>query len=224
MTDNNTEYDQKETLRALNRGDAPRSTARGGAGGYSRFIRWMRFILPAAAIAILVIVVSWSGMEDAVKPAETTQSEQAIGKNELVNPRFESQDQKNQPYTITATRAFQDPENLDLVMLENPVADIALKDGNWVALEATSGEYRQGVENLMLRQNVKMYHDDGYTIVTDMLVIDIRGQVAETDSPVNGHGPMGSISAQGLKAIGTDGKLIFKGPATLILNQEMDMP
>ncbi len=213
--------DQKQTLRALGRGDSPRTQSR---TNYSKFIRWMRFALPAAAIAILVIVVSWSGMEDAVAPVATEPSGKTIGQNELVKPRFESQDQKNQPYTITADRAFQDPNNLDLVKLEKPVADVSLKDGSWLALEAVNGEYRQGVENLMLQQNVKMYHDAGYTILTDTMAIDIRAQTAETDSNVTGQGPMGSISAHGMKAIGAEGRLIFKGPATLILNQEMEMP
>lgn len=210
----------KTTLRALER-----ATARGTTHKhYSKIIRWMRFALPAMAIAILVVALSWSGMEDAVAPMKQEKSKQAVGKNELIKPRFESQDKDQQPYTITADRAYQNSENLDVIILENPVADVSLKDGTWVALEALSGEYRQSAANLSLERNVKMFHDAGYTLTTDTIVIDITGEVAETDSDVEGQGPAGQIYAKGLKAIGSERRLIFKGPAKLILNEQLSLP
>lgn len=215
-------HNSKSELRGLQRSSTPRSTNAGR--NYSTFIRWMRFALPITALTILAIVVSWTGMEDVVAPIKTENSNQEMGRNELINPRFESQDQKKQPYTITAAKAFQETENMDLILLQKPVADVSLNDGSWIALEAQDGEYRQGAENLLLQKNVKMYHDAGYTLLTDTIVVNIREQTAETESKITGQGPAGQISAQGMKAIGSEARLIFKGPATLILNESAQHP
>lgn len=185
----------------------------------------MRFVLPATAIAIMVAILSWSGMEEAVQPiAEDKAPAQTIGKNELIKPRFESQDKKQQAYTITADRAFQNQDDLNTVILENPVADVTLNDGAWIALQSIDGQYNQQTEKLYLSKNVKLYHDQGYSLDMQTLMIDMNAQTADTQSAVTGQGPAGTIQARGMKGIGAEGRLIFLGPATLILNQTMDLP
>src|SRR5690606_11837427 len=100
---------------------------------YTAFVRAMRIALPLAALAIIVIIFAWPNMhEDSLSvTAGKTQPPATIGKNELVNPRFESKDEKNQPYTITATRAVQGSTHEELIILEKPVADMVLNSGNW---------------------------------------------------------------------------------------------
>jgi lipopolysaccharide export system protein LptC len=189
---------------------------------YSKFIRRLRLILPLIALGILAVVFSWSSFtEDDLlvitpPPGENTQE---IGKNELLNPRFESKDDKNQPYTITATRAIQGKDNENLIILEEPLADILLKNGNWIAIQSKQGAYRQDSERLLLQDEVTIFHDEGYQMTTSELHMDMIASLAWSEKDVAAQGPAGLLDAKGMKADSKSGELIFTGPAKLILHR-----
>ncbi len=191
--------------------------------GYSRFIRWMRLVLPLIALTITAIVFAWSNMSDEniVPVQEQTKAPKTIGKNELLNPRFESTDEKKQPYTITARRALQGETNEDLILLDEPLADILLNSGNWVALEARQGAFRQDNQRLLLKGNVRLFHDRGYQMETAQLQLDLEKNTAWSEEAVYGQGPAGTLEASGLKANSSTGVLVFLGPAKLILNRSV---
>lgn len=193
---------------------------------YSRFVRAMRLILPLIAIGIVGLLVSWPRIEERMDkpPAGSmadTAAPQAVGQNELVNPRYESQDDKSQPFTLTATRALQSSDNPDIVFLYSPMGDINLNDGSWIAAEARKGQYNQKEEQLDLSGHVRLFHDSGYELITEKLHIDMRDNRAASDSAVAGQGPAGTLAATGLQAEMASGTLIFTGPAKLVLHQAL---
>ncbi|MCB9983770.1 MAG: LPS export ABC transporter periplasmic protein LptC [Rhodospirillales bacterium] len=185
---------------------------------HSAFIRRMRIALPLIALAITAIVFSWNFLSpDDIAPAKPqAQSARTIGKNELLNPQFESIDDKGQPYTITATRALQDTDDA-LMLLEEPMADILLKNGNWLALSARQGAYRQETQRLLLKDNVTLFHDAGYKVKTQELDADMNTGTAQTDTGISGHGPLGTLDAKGMRADSQKQTLIFTGPARLVI-------
>lgn len=198
-------------------GDTARTVAR--STRHSSIVRRLRLILPLIAVAIVVVMLAWTDMGGTIEPIPKEEvSPQTIGKNELLNPKFQSEDQKQQPYTITADRAFQESENLDLVILEKPVADVSLKNGAWIAMEAKDGEYLQSTQHLKLRGDVKVFHDKGYELSTDEVDLDVQAQTANTSRPVSGHGPAGTIEGTGMKADGKQGIIVFTGPARMTIN------
>lgn len=185
---------------------------------YTPFIRSMRILLPLTALSIIAVLFSWNILKsDKIVPAKTTPQAKASNvKNELLNPRFDSLDDKNQPYTITAARALQGT-NEEPVLLESPMADIILKNGNWLAIQSDQGIYRQKNENLLLKKNVRLFYDQGFTFNTEELDIDIRAGTAKTDLKVTGYGPSGRINASGIYADSQKELLQFKGPSKLII-------
>ncbi|MDY0029786.1 MAG: LPS export ABC transporter periplasmic protein LptC [Pseudobdellovibrionaceae bacterium] len=186
---------------------------------YSRYVRSLRLALPVAALAIVVVLMVWSDQDTApIKAVPRDEiSPQTASRNELVNPKFQSEDGDSQPYTITADKATQNAENMDMIHLDKPVADINLKSGNWVALKAVQGDYDQKSGVLQLNGDVLINHDTGYELQSQTMNINIDGQTMSSDNLISGHGPAGEISAQGLEADGKTDKVIFKGPAKLIL-------
>lgn len=189
---------------------------------YSRFIRRAKLVLPLVALMISAVVFAWSSMNDKnmLPTPQQAGMPRNIGKNELLNPRFESKDDKQQPYTITAARALQGEKNENLVILEKPVADMMLTSGNWVAIEADQGAFQQNDQKLLLRGNVRLFHDKGYHMETALLHIDIANNKAWSEEEVRAQGPAGTLSAKGLQASADDGHLIFTGPAKLVLMRE----
>jgi len=189
---------------------------------YTRFVRISRLLFPLAALGIIAVVLSWPQMED-VAPPQIMSAEKAksIGLNELINPRFESQDDASQPYVVTADSAVQSPQNPEVVMLTAPKADIALTDGTKIGLLSENGTYRQAEEVLLLEGDVQMFHNEGYHVRTPRMTINIKGRQVWSDQNVEGEGPAGTIKASGFRAEAGGETLIFTGPATLVLHQSV---
>ena len=187
--------------------------------GYSKFIRTMKMAIPLIAVIMTVIVFVWStAEEDFVPPPADTHETQTIGKNELIDPHFESVDDKKQPYTIKAKRAIQGQENEDLIILEEPLGDIVLEDNTWLAIQGDQGAYRQDNQRLLLKGNVRIYHDQGYQLTTEQLHIDVKNNTMWSKHPVSGHGPAGTINALGMRGDLNTGVMNFEGNAKLIIH------
>lgn len=198
--------------------------ARAGVSGntYSTIVRFLRLALPLVAVGLIGILLSWPRIEETYAPIPLeTVVPQTVGKNELVNPRFESTDKKRQPFTITAKRAVQSARDPSVVLLESPMADITLNDGAWLAAESERGAYRQQADRLLLEGKVKLFHDQGYEMKTEKLLVDLRERTAWSDEKIYGQGPAGTLEATGMKAHADTSQLIFTGPVRLVLNREI---
>ena len=207
----------RELLEELNVTGQKASVSR----GYTRFIKYMRFILPLAALALIAVVIAWPEMEDKIvivqKNEIIPESQTEIGENELLNPHFTTTDAQQQPVNVTAARALQNQENPDLVKLEKPNADLKMKDGSNVQIESLQGTYEQKTEKLFLQDEVKIRHESGYVLEAEELRVDMKTREAFSDKTVHVNGPEAKVVATGLEGNVENGILIFKGPATLTL-------
>ncbi len=185
---------------------------------YTAVIRSLRLILPLVALILTAIVVTWDeGVRvEPLKKEELIPQQENI-QNELLKPVFNSVDDKNQPYSVTADRAVQSRGNPDLVELTNPLANLAMNDGTKLDGQAKLGLYEQKTQKLNLEGDVKIAHSNGYTLSTQELRIDIATQKAWSGQNVRVEGPDGSIDATGLEGDTNGGALIFTGPAKVIL-------
>lgn len=186
---------------------------------YTTFIRRMRLFLPLAAIAVMAALFTWPVQEKDIAILKDEQKEalKTVSKNELESPKFESVDEKNQPYTITADKAVQKGEQKDILLLTNPVGSLQMNNGNTIRLKADDGTYWQTDEKLFLQQNVRLSNNDGYEMLTRELHIDLAARTATTDTDVEAFGPAGTLTAKGLKGDNQANTLIFNGPAKLVL-------
>lgn len=185
---------------------------------YSKIVRWMRLALPLAALAIIAVVFTWSSARETyIAREEKSPDGQKMGKNELLQPRFEGTDKDNQHYTLTAVRAMQDDKDEKLVLLETPKADLQMESGHWVAMEAQSGRFQQEQQNLLLQNGVRIFHDGGYQLDTAEMLIDLKNDRAVSETDVFAQGPEGTLAAKGLDGNNRDGVLLFKGPVKVVL-------
>lgn len=189
---------------------------------YTRFVRIMRLALPvAAAVVILVVFLRMGGTDDTIAPIEQTAqtpeiAKEDVARNELVNPKFVSVDNKNQPFEIVAERALQGETNKDLIMLERPVGTMALESGGEIKMSSASGAYRQDTERFFLEGNVVLEHTDGYKLSSSEAHIDMDQNNAWSEKDVVAVGPEMNIDAKGLRVNGKTGEIIFTGPAKLV--------
>ena len=193
--------------------------------GYSSFIRKVQFGLPLLALLLIAVIIGWNqfGNEKIVPIKEEDvqpKVRQEIGKNELINPNFESIDEKGQPFTITADRALQEDGEKGEMLLEKPSATMRLEDGKTVTLNSKKGAYHQIEQYLDLHEDVTLTHSEGYELQTRILHVDLKDNKAWSKQPVRVTGPEGEINALGITATSSDKKIIFTGPAKMTLNTQ----
>lgn len=189
---------------------------------YSRYVRLLRLVLPLIAIGIIALIMTWPRIEDTMEPIKKEAVVPlTVGKNEVISPRFESRDEKQQPYRITADIAVQSPTDQDIVFLEKPAADITLNSGAWLAVKADKGAYRQHDERLLLEGTVEIFHDAGYRLLTEKMLVNLQTGKVFSETPVRASGPAGTLNAVAMEGNNTDGLLIFKGPVKLVLNRKI---
>lgn len=187
----------------------------------SKLVRQLRLILPVIAVALVVILMVWSDqIKIAPPPQKKDIAPDQIGQNKLVNPRFESQDDKAQPYVITAKEALQKPEDLNVVDLVLPKASMKLNDGNEVNVESVKGQFDQVKQTLNLNENVQLVDKQGYVVNVQSVDFDLIGKTSQSATPVTATGPAGTINATGFHADGNTGVLTFTGPATLVITPQ----
>lgn len=187
---------------------------------YSRAVRFMRLLFPIAALCIVGLLFAWPRM-DQIGPQMVEQAKQPkTVSNELINPRFESEDDDQQPFTVTAIRAVQSSNNSEVVVLDHPRASVALSSGADVEAAATTGFYRQTARQLILEGAVEFHQSEGYQMQTSRLLVDMNSRRSWTEEPVSGSGPAGTIEAAGMDIVEGGNRLVFTGPAKLILTRK----
>nr|HIL75648.1 hypothetical protein [Rhodospirillales bacterium] len=113
---------------------------------YSKYVFFMKLILPAIAIGLVCLVLLWPQMT--VKNTQFTINFKNIENSNsdnlnMVNARFVGTDAKNQPFSITADIAKNMTIDGTSIELEMPKADIGFDNGTWLAVVANSGIYNQ---------------------------------------------------------------------------------
>lgn len=211
----------------------PRSAQRGvgrlgNRSGFrrSRKVLIIKFALPLIAVGLVGLVLTWpqlqSGDEDFRLDATTNAGDARNAKPQVLNPRLSGIDKDGQPFEITADIGTQTvgDNGAEIYYLTRPKADMALSGGSWVALSANDGVYEVAAEVLVLRGGVSLFHDSGVEFQTDEARIMMGERAALSDVPVFGFGEFGEIEAEGFRILDHGDRIVFTGPARLLLANE----
>lgn len=188
-----------------------------------RLFTVLKFALPALVAALLLVIVLWPQVAAQHVPFRIQIIDKIVSgeqndRTTMLNARYDGQDGKGQPYSLTADQAIQMAAVEDLIELELPKGDIALDDGTWVALNAEEGLYNRFASLLDLEGGVSLFHDRGFEIVTQSAQIDLEAGTARGYRPVKGHGPEGTIDSEGFRLMDWGDVIVFTGNSRLILN------
>lgn len=202
-------------------GRAPRSAS----GRYSRFVQWTKIALASVALVLIALVGIWPQLRprDGGLPVGISSGGREDAESlHMVNPRYTGLDENSLPFEVTADLASQESAKSDLIKLDNPKADMTMKDGSWMALSATSGLYGQKSQILDLSGNVNLFHDSGYELTSTIATIDLNTGAGQGQEPTIGHGPAGEIEGEGFRFTDKGKTIVFTGKSRLILYPNSD--
>lgn len=212
---------------------AHRLSAHGAA--YTWFVRSARYALPAAALVLAGLVIAQlmaNPLQDQLSqlPAE----ERTLpGQSALEGARYEGADTQGRPFVLTADKALRVlPENAsasdlapaagETVDLVRPKAALTMSGEKSLALSANGGRFVQDTSTLDLTGGVTLSDQAGNELWVDQVNIDLNDNALVSETPVKGHGPDGTIDAEGLRLENGGERVIFEGRTTLTLPAKKD--
>jgi lipopolysaccharide export system protein LptC len=184
-----------------------------GVRHYSRFVRTLKVLLPVAAAAIAVLVIAWPGYDQVPSRMAftfATTTEEATGQTGMANARFLGTDNERRPFMVTAARAVPDDTDPDRITMTSLQADMTLDDGAWMSLMAETGRYDRVRQVLDLGGPISIFSDAGYEFHARSAIVDLRAGTAESDEPVEGHGPFGALTADRFRILEQGNRLVFE--------------
>lgn len=191
-----------------------------------RVMAAMRLILPVSAAILLTVLALWSrfGLDtNSFRLAMGALDLGSIDSLSMSNAHFDGLDVKKRPFSISADKAIQAQSNSDIVDLTALQADITTKDGAWLSLTSDTGRLQRAEQLLELQGQVNVFHDQGFELHTRDVHVDLGQDTAEGHSPVQGQGPSGELTAEGIQVFDGGQRVIFLGRAHLLFYSESQM-
>ena len=200
----NAAHDEKLSFARLRTVAAPQES-------YSRFVKWMKIILPLTAAGLLLVLFFWPTHMN----SNVTTTDHTAATKELVmdQPHYSGMDSKNEPFTVIAEKAVQSPNALNVVNMSGIKAEVFLNNGNKVAMIAKNGSFDQDHSLMSVEGDVHFNHNGGYRFVTESMQVDFTKNTATSKSPVTFNGSFGEIHGSGFELHDGGKVIIFTGPA-----------
>src|SRR5215469_4451752 len=186
---------------------------------YSRRVAFLKRVLPALGVALLLLVAGWPRLAPLLEsvrlglPAIDLREAREL---RMVNPRYAGLDRYNRPYVVTAAIGRQVPDRDDVMALERPKAVMTVHGGASVVLMAATGIYQSQAQLLDLFSDVNLIHENGTRFVTQRAHINLSDNTAEGHDRIEGHGPSGDIIGQGFRVLSKGETIIFTGESHLL--------
>lgn len=184
--------------------------------------RWLRFVLPLAALGLMAFVFTSNrpgvaGLELPIASGEILALQSGM---RVTNPRFTGATSAGEPFLIRADHAQPDGPDPNRIELSKIVGSITTEEGRKVGLTSAAGVLEPKLNAVTLSDGVRIVTDDGYVFETATLQGDAEGRKIWSETPVRGYGPAGEITAKTLEIdIAGDGVAYFEGDVRVTIRQ-----
>ena len=179
------------------------------ANAHSGMVRRMRIVLPAVAVAMIVIIGgAWMLSGSSETDPFLVEAQVENGRMVMQNPELKGQDDQNRPYYVTARQAVQDATQPDLIQLSEISADVPMDDTTNAKIIAGNGLYNSKAKTLKLGGEVNVTTADGMSMTLQDADVDIDAGTLATQSPVSLTSIQARISANRLQ-VEDNGKRII---------------
>jgi lipopolysaccharide export system protein LptC len=187
---------------------------------HDRVIRTTRVAFPVA-IGVLVVLLGAAPLtmgRDISFVLAKDRVEVAKERLRVSEALYRGEDAKGQPFQIRAGSAVQVSSRDPVVKLKDLSARIALADGP-ATIGARTGRYDMSSERVAVDGPVVFQAADGYRIETRDVAIDLKTRRIASGGPVDGRMPLGTFSANHLKADLNRRTVVLDGGARLHIVQ-----
>ncbi len=206
----------------MSRGDSERAFR--AARRHSRWVRFLRLAIPAAAI----LTIAGYALSSYLNPLRLLTS-LPININDMVvsgskitmeQPRMSGFTKDKRAYEFTADAAAQDLTKPNIVQLRNIHATLEMQDKSTMRMTALDGVYDSKLEVLKLERNILLVSSTGKTGRMSEATIDVRKGNVVSSKPVELEMLQGILNSNRLEIVESGDVIRFLGGVemTLMLN------
>ncbi|TAH37772.1 MAG: LPS export ABC transporter periplasmic protein LptC [Alphaproteobacteria bacterium] len=192
----------------------PRAQVLLGGSHYSEIVYWLKIVLPALAVAILLTITVWPNLiENENRFSLTTENvmEEAPQASLIVGPRYTGTTNNGLSYTIRAAAAAPSPENANAINLKDLKIDIQSQNNTTIFVSANKSTYWRNRHGMSTQGDIVIRTNSGYEIKSDVAYADFAQGILWSDSAISGRSPQGSFTASGFEAKDDGNQVILRG-------------
>ncbi len=184
---------------------------------HTQRIKIMRYVLMGLS-ALLVVVLIWQFLSDRGGADFVNDPTESV---KMVNPRYSGRTGDGLPFYLIADTAIRRMQDLDTVLLANPVLEFVRDEGvSTSSVIAKTGAYNDMEKILELRTDVYLETDDGNSCdTTHARIFNVEKRI-EGDEAISCFGAFGTVNGQSYAIEDSYRTFIFKDGMTADLNQE----
>jgi len=164
---------------------------------YSRFVFWLKVLLPLAALAILstlFLVAETLDPEKAI-PYADVDVDKLIREQGITNPAFGGVTERGARISVGATTVRPDETARQRFVGEELVAVVELPKGTRIDIASPRGAIDGDAREAILDGGARLVTSQGYTVDTERLTTRYDIVMAESAGTVLATGPGGQITA-----------------------------
>jgi len=164
---------------------------------YSKFVTWMKIILPLAALLLLstLFLISRNIDPTTTIPFAQIDLQQRAHDLGVTNPTFAGVTGNGTQITFKARRARPDPEDMEHILADDVSLQMRLISGTIIDITSDNADMHQTNLTANLDGNVHVTTNNGYIIDTATLLSRLDRLYAVTPGAVTGTGPEGDFWA-----------------------------
>ena len=161
----------------------------------------LKIIIPVSSFIFCIIIFFWPSISSIITLSSyNNETKNFLQKNKSKNFTFQGVDKFEQPFYLHAKKYQIIGNDVNKFFFEKPKAEINLKDGKWVSLNADEGVFDTEKKKLELLKNVFVMHSDGEQIITEKAVIDLENGKFYGDENIFGNSDTIKFSSEGFEA------------------------
>ena len=168
-----------------------------GGEFYTRFVGWMKVILPLVALGLLSTLFLLSKSVDTTGdlPIAEVDLEQRAQDQGATDPSFAGVAPDGEQVMFRAKTVRPDPAREDYVLADDVTAELILNGGGVINITGDSGEANQNLMVAQIKGDVRIVTSTGYDLRTDQIDGAFETLSAQTAGRVVGNGPPGDLDA-----------------------------
>jgi lipopolysaccharide export system protein LptC len=194
------------------------------AARHSRLVRFLRFAIPAAIVAIVSILLVATFFNPfrliAAFPIDPGKISLSGTKIVMESPRLNGFTTDSRPYELTARAAAQDLTKPEILELKEVNAQVELKDGQHVTITSPNGIYDTKGELLRLNDHITVNSSSGYEArLSEATVNTATGNIV-SENPVELKLPNGFLNANRMEVMENGALILFGGGVEMTVNPD----
>jgi lipopolysaccharide export system protein LptC len=193
------------------------------AARHSRFVRFLRFAIPAAIVVIAGVILAATFFNPKLItnfPIDPGKISLSGTKIVMELPRLTGFTNDSRPYEMIARMAAQDLTRPDILELKDIDAKVETKDGQHVTIKSINGIYDTKGEVLKLNDHITLTTTSGYDARLSEATVNVASGSVVSESPVDVKLPNGVLRANRLQVMENGAVVLFGGGVEMNLNPE----